>query len=256
MKISHVIFDFDGTLSWLRHGWPEMMLGLFREHYPSLGEPEETLRQKMLEIVLGMNGRPTIVQMQRFRELALNRGRQLPEAENLRAEYQCRLDQCVAERTSCILSGKSLPDDFVVFGGRAFLAALKKIGLVLIILSTTLKERVWDEARILQIDPYFGRHIYGGTGDPGQFSKKAVIQRLLAEESLPGKNLLSFGDGPVEIADTKEAGGLAIGVASDENHNGSGLMDPWKKQQLLAAGADEVIADFRDLPRLLTWLGS
>ena len=33
-QISHVVFDFDGTLSWLRHGWPEIMLRLFREHLP------------------------------------------------------------------------------------------------------------------------------------------------------------------------------------------------------------------------------
>jgi hypothetical protein len=28
-QISHVVFDFDGTLSWLRHSWPEIMYELF-----------------------------------------------------------------------------------------------------------------------------------------------------------------------------------------------------------------------------------
>jgi phosphoglycolate phosphatase-like HAD superfamily hydrolase len=254
MKISHVIFDFDGTLSWLRHGWPEIMMGLFREFYPSHGEPEEIIRPKLQEIALGMNGKPTILQMQRFRELSFSLGGQSPEAEVLRAEYQRRLDQRIAARTASIVSGESQSDDYVVHGGRAFLEALQKKGLVLIVLSTTLEERVREEARILQLHHYFGSHLYGGRGDPGRFSKKAVIERLMAEESILGESLLSFGDGPVEIADTKEAGGLAIGVASDENQNGSGRMDPWKKQQLKAAGADAVIADFRDLPGLLTWL--
>ncbi len=33
-RVSHVVFDFDGTLSWLRHGWPEMMVEVMRETTP------------------------------------------------------------------------------------------------------------------------------------------------------------------------------------------------------------------------------
>jgi len=62
--------------------------------------------------------------------------------------------------------------------------------------------------------------------------------------------LLSFGDGYVEIENTKEAGGLAVAVASDEARNGSGRMDQWKRQRLLGVGADVLIPDFRDLPAL------
>src|SRR3954453_14073956 len=41
-QISHVIFDWDGTLSWLRHGWPELMAGLFLPHLPEVpGESAE-----------------------------------------------------------------------------------------------------------------------------------------------------------------------------------------------------------------------
>jgi hypothetical protein len=63
--------------------------------------------------------------------------------------------------------------------------------------------------------------------------------------------LLSFGDGYVEIQNTKEAGGLAVAVASDEAHNGSGRVDEWKRQRLLGVGADVVIADYRDTGALL-----
>ncbi|MCZ7639474.1 MAG: hypothetical protein M5U12_27565 [Verrucomicrobia bacterium] len=58
--------------------------------------------------------------------------------------------------------------------------------------------------------------------------------------------MLAFGDGYVEIQNTKEVGGLAVAVASDEAHNGSGQMDEWKRQRLLGVGADVVIPDFRD----------
>jgi len=109
---------------------------------------------------------------------------------------------------------------------------------------------VKEEADLLGLAKYFGRHIYGGTTDLAQSSKQAVLERLSREENVPGQRLLSFGDGPVEIALTKQSGGVAVGVASDEDHNGSGKLDPFKVQELSKAGADLLIADYRD-PELL-----
>ena len=34
--ISHVLFDFDGTLSFIRQGWPEVMVPMFVEMLPRL----------------------------------------------------------------------------------------------------------------------------------------------------------------------------------------------------------------------------
>ena len=55
----------------------------------------------------------------------------------------------------------------------------------------------------------------------------------------------------MEIENTKEAGGLAVAVASDEANNGSGRMDQWKRRRLIGVGADVVIPDFRDGGALL-----
>ena len=66
---------------------------------------------------------------------------------------------------------------------------------------------------------------------------RLVLDRLLLEENIRGENLLSFGDGPVEIIHTREVGGLAVAVASDEEHNGSGRMHPQKRRQLVEAEA-------------------
>ena len=60
-----------------------------------------------------------------------------------------------------------------------------------------------------------------------------VIDRIIAENAIKGEQLLSFGDGYVEIQNTKEVGGLAVAVASDEANNGSGRMDPWKLERSL-----------------------
>ncbi len=127
-------------------------------------------------------------------------------------------------------------------------------GITPIVLSSTIEHRVREEAEALGLTKYFGRHIYGSGVDPSAFSKMAVFQRLLAEEKITGENLLSFGDGPVEIAATKELGGLAIAVCSDEDHNGSGVMDAFKRQQLLDAGADAALPDFRDSVALVDYL--
>jgi hypothetical protein len=64
--------------------------------------------------------------------------------------------------------------------------------------------------------------------------------------------LLAFGDGFVEIEETKKAGGIAVGVATDEaNRQG---IDEWKRERLIQAGADVIIPDFREQEELIQYL--
>ena len=81
-----------------------------------------------------------------------------------------------------------------------------------------------------------------------------IIEAILRDYGCPGGALLSFGDGHIETANTKSVGGLAVAVASDEAQPGSGLVDAGKRERLLAAGADVVIADYRDADALLETL--
>jgi phosphoglycolate phosphatase-like HAD superfamily hydrolase len=246
-RISHVVFDFDGTLSWVRHGWPELMLSLFRRYLPAVSdEPHQTTEQLLSDIVIGLNGRPSIVQMEHFARLVLTRGGPSLDPESLRSEFQDQLDTAITARLGSIRSGGVAPDAFVVFGGRALLSHLRACEVTPVILSSTIENRVREEAQALDLAHFFGRHIYGSPPDARQFSKLAVLQRLLSEEGISGESLLSFGDGPVEISATKEIGGLAIAVCSDEEENGSGRMDLLKRAQLFEAGADAAIPDFRD----------
>ena len=250
--ISHVIFDMDGTLSWLRHGWPQIMCELFRAHFPVLaGETEKTVHDLLISEILSLNGRQSIYQMIAFCERVRKRDGDCPGPDELLHEYQHRLDAVIEERSQKLLRGETKPDEFVVFGARAFLEKLRQRGLTLIILSGTIEHRVKHEAALLGLAEFFGKHIYGGTMDHSPFSKKLVIDRLLREEAISGNQLLSFGDGPVEIAETKNVGGLAVAVASDEEENGSGIADPWKREQLRKAGADAVMADYRNADELL-----
>ena len=249
-QITHAVFDFDGTLSWLRHGWPEMMFEIFKPHLAlKPGESETALHDLLLNDILSLNGKPAIHQMRRGAERIAERGRTAPDPQRLLDDYAQRLDAEIQERTEAILGRCAAPDDFVVFGARKLLDQLRSRGLVLIILSGTAEPKVKQEAQLLNLSGYFGNHIYGSSDS--KFSKRAVLDRLFVEEKIAGENLLSFGDGPVEIQHTKELGGLAVAVASDEEVNGSGKVHPQKREQLLAAGADLLIPDYRDTAALL-----
>jgi phosphoglycolate phosphatase-like HAD superfamily hydrolase len=131
------------------------------------------------------------------------------------------------------------------------LETLQRRGLALYLASGTDEVYVRQEADSLGLTRYFGRHIYGAVDDYKTFSKKLVIERILSENRISGQSLLAFGDGYVEIQNTREVGGLAVAVASDEAHNGSGRFDDWKRLRLLGVGADVVIPDFRDGAALL-----
>ena len=131
------------------------------------------------------------------------------------------------------------------------LERLKERGLSLYLASGTDEIFVKQEADLLGLTPYFGEHIYGAQDDYRSFSKKMVIERILHENRISGEHLLSFGDGYVEIENTRDAGGLPVAVASDEARNGSGLFDEWKRKRLLSVGAEVVIPDYRDAGPLL-----
>jgi phosphoglycolate phosphatase-like HAD superfamily hydrolase len=254
-RISHVVFDFDGTLSWLRHGWPEIMAEVMQERIPRLpAESDASLRTLLHGIIHGLNGRPTILQMIRFAEVVRQRGGPLFDPEQLRRIYQERLDERIAARIASIRDRSRERDAYLVFAVRPLLEKLVREGLTLVVLSSTVEERVRQEAEVLGLSAYFAGRIHGCVGDPEAFSKRAVFERLLREQNLSGDQLLSFGDGPVEILDTKQLGGTAVAVCSDEEVNGSGVINPVKREALLAAGADAAIPDYRDAARVVDQL--
>lgn len=253
-EVTHVVFDFDGTLSWVRHGWPEIMRSVFTSHWIGLKSEGIEQRDSILDsIIIGMNGRPTILQMECFVNLLAERGLNL-DPELLRTEYQARLDLEIQQRLALIRSHQASPDAFVVYGGRPLLEWLHREKLELIILSSTIEHRVREEAEALGLTHFFKDRIYGSGKNPSAFSKMTVYEKILLMDGISGENVLSFGDGPVEIECTKKIGGLAIAICSDETNNGSGKMDTTKQAQLLKAGADAAYPDFRDIPSLMEYL--
>jgi len=251
-KLTHVLFDFDGTLSLVREGWPDVMVPMFVEMLPPLpGETEEARRQLCWDDIMRLNGKQTIYQMLQLVERIKERSGSPREPLWYKREFLRRLDERIQPRVAGLRSGKLKPQDFLVHNSRALLELLQRRGLSLYLASGSDEDFVKAEAELLDLTRYFGPHIYGALDDYRQFSKQIVIERILHENGIPGEQLLSFGDGYVEIQNTKQVGGMTVAVASDEAHNGSGRLDPWKRERLLGVGADVVIPDYRDAEPLL-----
>jgi phosphoglycolate phosphatase len=251
-NLSHVLFDFDGTLSLIRQGWPEVMLPMFLELLPRRErDSDEALRKLLYDDIMRLNGKQTIYQMIQFVERVQERGGKAHEPLWYKNEYLRRLDQRIRSRLDGLASGSLQRDEFLVAGARPLLETLHRRGLKLYLASGTDEPFVKREAALLDVARYFGEHIYGAKDDYKMFSKKMVIERMLRENQIPGQQLLAFGDGYVEIQNTKDVGGLAVAVASDEAHNGSGQMDQWKRDRLIGVGADIVVPDYQDGEALL-----
>src|SRR5581483_9249450 len=69
-----------------------------------------------------------------------------------------------------------------------------------------------------------------------------LVQRILALPGVHGENLLAFGDGYVEIEEVKQAGGVAVGVATAEPE--CVAIDEWKRRRLIGVGADYIIPNY------------
>jgi phosphoglycolate phosphatase len=251
----HVLFDFDGTLSLIREGWPEVMVPLMVEVLQATGTQEsaEDLRRLAHNFVMELNGKQTIYQMIRLAEEVRRRGGTPEDPLAYKQVYHDRLMQRIAGRHEALHSGRVPPEEMLVPASYDILGELHRRGVALYIASGTDEQYVHDEARLLGMDRYVGRHIYGALDDYRSFSKAKVIERILKENRVDGAALVGFGDGYVEIQNVKAVGGTAVAVASDEVHR-SGKPDPWKRDRLIGAGADIVIPDYRDFSPLLRYL--
>jgi beta-phosphoglucomutase-like phosphatase (HAD superfamily) len=160
----------------------------------------------------------------------------------------------VDARMARLQSGELSTDDYMIKGSRRLLEALREAGIELFLASGTDEEFVMAEAAALGVDGFFTGRVFGSIGDPKVEAKKVVLERIVSEvgpQALDG--LVTFGDGPVEVRETKKRGSYAVGVASDEPRRfGWNLA---KRSRLIRAGADLVTPDFLQWKKLLALLG-
>ena len=251
--IRYALFDFDGTLSLIREGWQGIMIPLMVEvllqtpHH----EPEQALTSAVEELIGRTTGIQTIYQMIQLCEEIQKRGGTPETPQSYKRLYLERLSSHIHERLMGLKSGRIHADELMVPCARHLLEALSARGITCYLASGTDEVFVLDEAAALGVSGYFSG-IYGARDDRQNQSKKMVIDRLIKDNHLHGPELVTFGDGFVEIEDTKSVGGIAVGVASDEARR-QGL-DAWKRQRLIQAGADLIVPDYRSSDKLLAYL--
>jgi phosphoglycolate phosphatase-like HAD superfamily hydrolase len=252
-----VLFDFDGTLSLIREGWPRVMVGMMVERLREMGlvrEPEAALWVHLDRLVMAQNGAPTIRQMEVFAADVRCRGGTPVDPWVYLGDYIERLMGGVRERWRALEMGEAKAGDWVVPEAHAVLANLRDRGLALHVASGTDYSHVAHEARLLEVDSFFPSGINAPRDNDPAFGKGKVIARLLAEHGIRGEELLGFGDGVVETAEVKGVGGVAVGVASLEQGSERGVVNAEKRARLIAAGADLIIPDYTRHQELIDWL--
>lgn len=252
-RLRHALFDFDGTISLIREGWQGVMIPMMVEillqtpHH----EGEEELRRVVTDFVGRLTGKQTIYQMLRLCEEVERRGGTPADPLVYKRMYLDRLWEHIKGRVAALERGEVAPEEMMVPGALEMLKALQVRGVTCYLASGTDEPYVLHEAEVLGLTPYFAR-IYGALDDYTRYSKKMVIERIIRENNLHGSEFAAFGDGFVEIEDAKAVGGVAVGVASNEaTREGVNL---WKRERLVAAGADLIVPDFREHDRLAAYL--
>lgn len=253
--IQSALFDFDGTISLIREGWQGVMIPMMVDilgKHAAEEEAAEDILALVTEFVTQLTGKQTIYQMIRLGEEIEKRGGVPKDSLDYKYQYLDLLWQRIRDRVAGLKNGQLMPAEMMVPGSVQILEGLKQRGLGMYLASGTDRPYVLDEAAALGVDKYFGDRIYGAIDDYENYSKAMVIQDIITTHNLHGDEFVCFGDGYVEIENTKEVGGIAVGVATNEKERVG--VDEWKRQRLIAAGADLIIPDFRHHQALLSYL--
>jgi len=237
-------FDFDGTLSLVRSGWMDVMVPMMVEILADLktGEADAELKAVVEDFVWRLTGKETIYQMIEFAANVEKRGGKAREPLEYKKMYLDLLWERIRGRVEELKSGNAAPEKYMVPGTRALLESLKERGLKMYLASGTDESYMKEEARLIDVAKYFDGGVYGALDDYKSFSKKILVQRILAGADVKGEEIIGFGDGFVEIEEVKLVGGVAVGVASTEPE--CIVVDEWKRQRLIGVGADYIVPNY------------
>lgn len=252
-KISHAIFDHDGTISVLREGWEKIMEPMMLKAImgPLYSTADESTYHKVLnrarKFIDATTGVQTLVQMQGLVELVREFGftpkEEILDEFGYKAIYNEALLELVKKRIEKLKRGELSIDDFAIKGVVPFLQRLHKTGIKLYMASGSDENDVIEEAKALGYADLFEGRIYGAIGDAAKEAKKIVMDRIVNDIGAKNaRKIAAFGDGPVEIREINKRGGIAVGIASDEVRRFG--LNQSKRSRLIRAGADIIIPDY------------
>jgi phosphoglycolate phosphatase-like HAD superfamily hydrolase len=187
-----------------------------------------------------------------IREFGFVPEEQILDAKGYKVIFNDDLLKLVRSREAKFQNGELGIGDLTMKNAVPFLKKLHDSGVKLYLASGTDSEDVISEARALGYADLFEGRIYGSVGDLKKEAKKIVLDQILDTIGEASGKVATFGDGPVEIRETKKRGGITIGVASNELRRYG--LDEHKRDRLIKAGADVIIPDFSQYLQLLRLL--
>jgi len=259
IHIKHAIFDHDGTLSVLRQGWeavmePMMCRAVLGEQFATADAAVyQTVLDAVREFIDKTTGIQTLVQMQGLVRLVRDYGYvpadKILDEHGYKTIYNDELLKRIHTRVQKLKSGELESKDFQIKNAQPLLEALHGRGVKLYLASGTDVADVVAEAKAMGYADLFEGRIFGAVGDVKVEAKKIVLERIIQENNLAGHEFMTFGDGPVEIRETRKRGGICVGVASDELRRFG--LNPAKRTRLIRAGATVIVPDYSQLSLLL-----
>lgn len=252
--ITHAVFDHDGTISTLRHGWEPVMLeysmGVIAGDTDLTDEQRQRIAANIENLINGTTGIQTIRQMMFVADMVRREGlvaeTEILDGAGYKAGYLDRLMVSVRQRIERVRDGSLTVTAATIPGAVDFLDLLCARNVELTLTSGTDEADVKNEADALGYIDKFST-ITGSLGNKIGDAKRVALQRLAEQGVKDG--IVMFGDGPVEIMEARHMGAIAVGIASDESNPGQ--LCPSKRRRLIRAGADWIVPDFRDGERLL-----
>lgn len=210
-------------------------------------------------------GVQTLVQMEGLRGLVERFGiaESVRSAAEYKAMYNAALMRFVNGRLDALENGRLSNAELTICGAVDFLRYLAGLGVRLYLASGTDVDDVRREAAALGYADLFGDRIYGATGDiesePKRLALQAILQDIAARDEgeaaaegcgagranaagTAAGEIVTFGDGPVEMRETRKRGGFCVGIASDEVRRFG--WNEAKRSRLVLAGAHILIPDF------------
>lgn len=238
--VKAAVFDFDGTISTLRCGWESVMRRMMLSVLPP--DPSGETARMVDRYIDESTGVQTIYQMEWLAETVAGlTGGPEPDPWEYKDRYNALLMERVDLRKRDLARGGDAAE-YLVPGSLWFLRYLRDAGVKIYVASGTDDADLQTEVELLGISPYI-RYAKGSPYRQKGCSKEQVIRQLLTSEGIGGDELLVAGDGKVEIALGRQAGGVTLGVASDEERF-SGHYNEKKFQKLKNAQADFIIPDY------------
>src|SRR5437660_11552757 len=132
-RFRSALFDFDGTLSLIREGWPQVMIPMMVGVLRAAGarESDADLAASVEEFVMRLNGRQTIYQMMQLADEVRRRGGTPLEPLAYKHRYHDLLMQRIEGRLAALRAGTATAAEWTVPGSHALLEQLRRRGVAL-----------------------------------------------------------------------------------------------------------------------------